>query len=358
MPPSEAPSTLQDAGLTEPVPTGMQRHDLFRASAAFAVSDDRLAAWQVASSLALFVLALAVSAWIEPWPFKLLMTLPMTAMVIRLFVLQHDAGHLALFSTRTANDRVGRLLSVVPGIAYHAWRSEHNWHHAHQGKLDARGIDLFASPMTRKEALADPEKARRIAKSVSALSVFVMGGFSLLIARKRPDAFFMFRPAYRHAVPDRERLIRSVWQGDAAHLLWNLFLMAALGPVTWGLVYAPAVLLAGGIGAWLFFLQHHYERTYFEHDDAWRFADAACQGASYMRLPWPLPWITANVGCHHVHHLNPRIPNYKLEAARRAIPELAAVAPLSWHDMRHGFEALFWDEDAKRLLTLEEALAT
>lgn len=354
---TDATTSLPDAGLSEPVPAVVRRNDLFVASAAFAVSDDRIAAWQVISSLALFVAGLALSAWIEPWPAKLLMTLPMTAMVIRLFVLQHDAGHLALFSTKRCNDIVGRLLSVVPGIAYHAWRSEHNWHHAHQGKLDARGIDLFASPMTRREALADPEKARRIAKDVNALSVFILGGFSLLVARKKPDAFFMFRPAYRHAVPDRERLIKSVWQGDLAHALWNVLLIAVLGPVTWLLVYAPAVLLAGGIGAWLFFLQHHYEHTYFEHDGDWRFADAALQGASYMDLPWPLTWITATVGCHHVHHLNPRIPNYRLEAARRAIPELAAVKPLSWYDMKHGFKALFWDEDAKRLLTVDEALA-
>jgi omega-6 fatty acid desaturase (delta-12 desaturase) len=33
-------------------------------------------------------------------------------------------------------------------------------------------------------------------------------------------------------------------------------------------------------------------------------------------------WFTGNIGFHHVHHLNSRIPFYRLEEAMKAIPEL------------------------------------
>src|SRR5690349_11107562 len=91
-----APDHALDQGLAEPVPEAVRRQSLFQASQAYAKSDDRLAAWQVASSLALFVGLLALARGLDPWPLKLLLTLPATALVIRLFVLQHEAGHLAL----------------------------------------------------------------------------------------------------------------------------------------------------------------------------------------------------------------------------------------------------------------------
>src|SRR5258708_12519057 len=38
--------------------------------------------------------------------------------------------------------------------------------------------------------------------------------------------------------------------------------------------------------------------------------------------PGPImAWSTANIGYHHIHHLNPRIPFYRLPEAVAAIPE-------------------------------------
>ena len=50
----------------------------------------------------------------------------------------------------------------------------------------------------------------------------------------------------------------------------------------------------------------------------WSFATASLAGTSYLRLPRLLQWFTGNVGFHHVHHIDPRIPNYRLEECHNA----------------------------------------
>lgn len=328
--------------------------EVLSASRRFATAHSGLAAWQVLSTCTLVAMALVGTAL----PGLLgLMALPVLAgLLVRVFVLQHDCGHLSLFGSRRANDAVGSLLSVVTGVPYEAWRTEHNWHHANQGKLSHRGIDRVNSPMTREEARADPLRAKARAGLIGPVSVFVLGLYSLLISRKRPRGFFPFRPGFRWPLTNRAALVRSVWMTGVAHLLWHATLVASLGGATWAGMVLPAYLLAGGLGATLFWVQHNFERTYHASDDSWQFVDVALRGSSYVRLPQPLRFFTANIGLHHVHHLNPRIPNYRLEEARRAIPALADVAALAWYDFGRCFTHLFWDSAAHRMVNLAEAL--
>lgn len=320
----------------------------------YAVGHDGVASWQVSSTLALLLALWTWGALAAPWQSWPALGLLASGLLVRLFVLQHDCGHQSLFSRRALNEAAGRLLAAVSGVAYHAWRSEHNWHHAHQGKLSHRGVDGMNSPMTREEALADPEKARATARAISPWSVGVLGAASLLILRKRPREFFQFREAFRWPVPDRDRLVKSIRWTNLGHLAVHAGVFAALGALPWLALYLLPLALAGVLGSWLFWVQHNFEQTYYADDATWRFADAGLHGASYLRLPGPLAWFTASIGLHHVHHLNPRIPNYRLEAARAGIPALAARPPLTVSDLRHSFDHVFWDEAAGRMVPLPE----
>ena len=86
------------------------------------------------------------------------------------------------------------------------------------------------------------------------------------------------------------------------------------------IVWAPAALLAGSVGIWLFYVQHQFENTYWQRHGEWSYAEAALRGSSYLKLPKLLQFFTANIGLHHVHHLNPRIPNYNLQRATTPTP--------------------------------------
>jgi len=85
----------------------------------------------------------------------------------------------------------------------------------------------------------------------------------------------------------------------------------------------------------LFYVQHQFEPTYWEHDERWAYDAAALQGSSYYRLPKLLQWATGNIGLHHIHHLHPRIPNYRLQQALDEHAELRQVPTLTlWDSFR------------------------
>ncbi len=81
------------------------------------------------------------------------------------------------------------------------------------------------------------------------------------------------------------------------------------------LVHGTIFLIAGSVGIWLFYVQHTFEDSYFEEDKDWEYVKAAVEGSSFYKLPKILQFLTGNIGFHHVHHLSPRVPNYKLEEA-------------------------------------------
>lgn len=177
-------------------------------------------------------------------------SLALVGTIIRLFVLQHDAGHQSLFTRRRVNDLAGTCLSFLTGVSYEAWKTEHAWHHNHQGKLSHRGVDRMNSLMTAAEAREGPDAARLRARKISAHSVFFLGAVSLLILRKVSGGYFQFRPNFRWPFYGRVRMRRGVLLTNIGHLALHLAGFAALGG-RWLLVLL-ALWIAGGLGASLF----------------------------------------------------------------------------------------------------------
>ena len=113
---------------------------------------------------------------------------------------------------------------------------------------------------------------------------------------------------------------------------WSAALCWLIGWRDFLIVWAPAALLAGSAGIWLFYVQHQFEDAYWQSGDEWSYADAALRGSSYLKLPKVLQFFTGNIGLHHVHHLNARIPNYNLQRAHDSNPIFAGVPTLSFWD--------------------------
>ena len=102
------------------------------------------------------------------------------------------------------------------------------------------------------------------------------------------------------------------------------------------LTYFPAMYVAASGGIWLFYVQHQFDTTYWAPHPDWDYFTAAIRGSSYLRLPWLLRWFTGDIGVHHVHHLSPRIPNYRLRRCHDENPIFHSVTVLTWRD---GFRA-------------------
>jgi omega-6 fatty acid desaturase (delta-12 desaturase) len=142
----------------------------------------------------------------------------------------------------------------------------------------------------------------------------------------------------------------------------NLALATVIGLLCWLVgwedflvVELPSALIAGSVGVWLFYVQHQFEDAYWQNSDGWSYDDAALRGSSYLKLPRPLQFFTGNIGLHHIHHLNARIPNYNLQRANDASPIFAAVPTLSLWDGLRSVRFKLWDEQAGRLVTFAQA---
>jgi omega-6 fatty acid desaturase (delta-12 desaturase) len=138
----------------------------------------------------------------------------------------------------------------------------------------------------------------------------------------------------------------------------NLAIVLAVGGLCWLigwqnflLVEAPLIPLAGGAGIWLFYVQHQFDDVYWERSEDWSYADAALRGSSYLRLPRVLQFFTGNIGFHHVHHLNPKIPSYHLPRAHDETPVLQRVPRVSLWDGLRAVRFKLWDECAARLVS-------
>jgi omega-6 fatty acid desaturase (delta-12 desaturase) len=123
------------------------------------------------------------------------------------------------------------------------------------------------------------------------------------------------------------------------------------------LVELPLVILAGGCGIWLFYVQHQFDDTYWERTPDWDYTDAALRGSSHLALPRVLQFFSGNIGFHHVHHLNPKIPNYNLQRAHEEQPMFRSVPSVSVSDGLRATQLKLWDEHARRMVTWQQARA-
>jgi omega-6 fatty acid desaturase (delta-12 desaturase) len=152
-------------------------------------------------------------------------------------------------------------------------------------------------------------------------------------------------------------LRNSVLQTNAALVIIVGALCWLVGWQKLLIVWSPAALLAGAVGIWLFYVQHQFEDAHWERRGDWSYADAALLGSSHLKLPKVLQFFTGNIGLHHVHHLNARIPNYNLQRAHDATPIFAGVPTLSIWDGVRAVRFKLWDEEARRLVTFAQASA-
>lgn len=286
------------------------------------------------------LLSLEVGYWLT-----LLLAVPTAAFLNRLFMIQHDCGHGSFFRSRRIRDAIGTCIGLLTLVPYEYWRKTHAYHHAHSGNLDFRGfgdIDI----LTVTEYLALPP-ARRLAYRLyrHPLVLFLVG----------PAFHFLVKHRYPWDIPrDWTRAWGSVWWMNLVLTLLVAVMALTIGIERFLLVQLPLTMVACSMGVWLFYVQHQYEQTYWHRQERWDFFDAALLGSSYLVLPRPLQWLTANIGLHHVHHLSSRIPNYRLEEAMLANPELREVTRVTLGDSVRLATLTLWDEESERLIAFRE----
>lgn len=319
--------------------TGPELRSLVAATRPF-IKEKPARSWYYVLSTFLILAGALTGAALAPWPWRLIGTVVASLVLIRGFVLFHDHMHGALLR----RSKIAHAIFVVFGLLMltpsRSWRSSHNYHHAHVGKVEGSSRGNFWL-MTRRDwdqASTWTRLYYRFARSVWVILfayVFVFG-FSITISP-------LIRNPKRHwdsaiSLALHGGIITGIWlwQGAAAALL------VVIIPMT----------ISTMIGAYFFYAQHTYVGMDVLPDDEWTIAKAAVASCSYLKLGRFMKWVSGDIGYHHVHHLNAAIPFYRLADAKRAIPELKdpIITTLGPRDILRCLRLKLWDEDKRELV--------
>jgi omega-6 fatty acid desaturase (delta-12 desaturase) len=171
----------------------------------------------------------------------------------------------------------------------------------------------------------------------------------LLMLFVGPSLVFMFERRF----PQRgmsKRIFVSVVVTNVALAGWAIGWSSVLGWQTFLVIQGTTLVAGGAVGAWMLYIQHQYEDTYYERPGDWQFELAALKGSSYLRLPRPLAWAVGNANFHHVHHLSAKIPNYRLRAAHEQQPMFAQTPVVTIRNSLAALRLKLWDEESGALV--------
>ncbi|HEX9565106.1 MAG TPA: fatty acid desaturase [Gemmatimonadaceae bacterium] len=308
----------------------------FRASSAGRASSQMITTFvPLAAAFALMFWGVAHAWWLT------VLLLPVTALFfVRTFIIMHDCSHGSFTASRRANEIIGFITGVITLTPFAQWRRDHALHHASSGDLDRRGHgDVDTLTVDEYRSLNRWGRFRYRVYRNAFVMLFVGPIYLIAHHRLKPPA-------------DSPRTAK----GPGVHVT-NLAIVAMIGTLTWIvgwqamlLAYAPVVYLASIMGIWLFYVQHQHDAAYWENHEEWDYVTAAMHGSSFYRLPAVLEWFTGSIGRHHVHHVDPRIPNYRLKAAHESVPEFRAVPVLTFRASLRTTSLKLWDPDQQKLV--------
>lgn len=314
---------------------------LVNASRPFAEEHVQTSWFHLLTSYALLLALLALAA-LPSLPFLARLAASVTAglTAVRVFILYHDHMHGSLLrKSRVANALLsffGLWVLAPPGV----WKQTHNYHHAHTAQIIGSHVGSY--PMMTVDMWMRATPTQRLLYRIVRHPLNMLFGY-----------FTIF--AYGMCVSSFLRSPKRCFDSLLALVLQAVFIAAFIryGSVeTMLLAHLLPLMVATSLGSYLFYAQHNFEGMHLAPRQEWTFTKAALESSSYMKTGPIMGFFTGDIGFHHVHHLNPSIPFYRLQEAMRAIPELQqpAVTSLSLKDIRACLQLKLWDPTAGRMV--------
>jgi omega-6 fatty acid desaturase (delta-12 desaturase) len=322
----------------------MSRPKWYFATAQFEHPILRKSIWQIINTLVPYFLLWYVMVRTMqlgyPYWVILLLAIPSGLFMVRLFILFHDCAHRSFFSSTRANRIFGYISGVLTFAAYDKWRASHWRHHATVADLDRRGSGDFWT-MTKQEYL-ESSKWKRLVYRLA----------------RNPFVVFILGPIFIFLIYQRVPIgAQSKQESNSVHLTnLGILVVVLLAGFTFGfrtyvLIQLPILFIGGMLGLWLFYIQHNFMGMYWSRREGWDRIKAAMKGSSFYKLPNVLKWFTGNIGYHHIHHIRPLIPNYRLEECYDAVPDLKEIEPLTIGKSLRSLRLHLWDESNNKLVS-------
>ncbi len=309
--------------------------------------------WQMANTLIPLIAVWTAMYFCLGVSYALVLTLALLAagLVVRAFSIQHDCGHGSFLPWRVGNAFVGRLCSLATLTPFANWSRHHLLHHLTWNNLDRRdsGMDIYSACLTVDEyrMMSRWQRLRHRLVQHPVIAQVLLPPLIFVALYRIP---FDTPRAWR-----RER--RSVWMTNAALAALYLGLGWAVGFRDMVLVQAPIIGFAGILGVWIFSLQHRFKGAIWMRAGAWSPSTASFAGSSFLKLPKVAQWFTGNIGFHHIHHFDTRIPNYRLEECHNGDASMRAVPTLGMREGLVAWRYALWDEAAGRMTRIADVAA-
>ncbi|MGR3759688.1 fatty acid desaturase [Roseobacteraceae bacterium NS-SX3] len=304
----------------------------------FCEKDNRLASLSYFGTFAVYFAALYLAiAHVDRWYILLPAGVVFAFAAVRLYVLQHDTGHHSLFETRLQNEIAGHVLSPFTFAPFEVMKQNHNLHHANVGNLEHRETGEIHTMTLREWQQA--------------------GVWERLVYRLYRNPFVLVPAGAAFTYFIRYRWPKNTLQfGVFGVILHNLVIIAmlallyAVAGATGVLVWLAFSFLGGMIGVFLVYLQHNFEDTYWDRRPDLNPQLAALQGSSCLDFGWFFDFAVANITLHDIHHLNARIPSYRLRRCHYSLPPEAAPRRIKFPEAMRALGLKLWDEEQNRLV--------
>jgi len=318
--------------------------DLIESTRPFVAESRARSWWAVLSTTALLAVAAAVLWRPFFWPLRLLCSVAAGLLIVRQFVLFHDYMHGALLRGSKAARVILYPSAIFTMTPPRVWRETHNYHHAHTAQLVGSSIGSFATMTTQQWQEATP--AQRLRYKLIRHPLTVLCAYFTIFMLDMCVMAFLRSPRKRW-----DSLLALAFNWGMTAFLWIRF-----GFATFAFVYFIPLAVACAVGAYLFYAQHNFEGLVIQKREAWCYDRAALHSSSYMEGGPLLNYFTANIGYHHVHHLNPCIPYYRLPEAMAAVPELQnpSRVRLTPGVVAGSFQLKLWDPQLGRMVGYPE----
>jgi omega-6 fatty acid desaturase (delta-12 desaturase) len=288
------------------------------------------------------VAAIAGTFWNFHLAAKIACSILAGLLVLRFFVIYHDQQHHAILPNSRLAEVLMRIFGILILSPSSVWRSSHNHHHNHNSKL--RGSHIGSFPIMTKAQYLSSSKGARFQYLFMRHPVTILFGYIFI---------FLYGMCLYPSLT-KVRLHIDCLVAFVVHIALASVITIFLG---WQALLLSLIIphfIGSAIGSYLFYAQHNFPSVSFRDNAGWTYETAALESSSYLKTGPLMAWFTGNIGYHHIHHLNSRIPFYRLPEACAGIPELQAPKTTSFHpaQMLRCLRLKVWDVEAQRMVGL------
>ena len=318
----------------------LQGKQIILATKPFA-KENRAKSWlYTISTLLLLIAALFGTVYNFHWSLKIASSILAGLVIVRLFVIYHDHQHKAILDKSPLATFIFTLFGFYVLAPTGIWSASHDYHHKNNCKLFSASIGSYPIYTKHKfDNLSAGEKRHYL---------FIRHPLTILFGY---IFTFMYGMCIKSMINRFSKNIDSL-VGLMLHISYQVTVFYFLGWQTWVLICAIPHFISGAMGSYLFYAQHNFPTVTFVGNEEWTYEGAALDSSSFMKLNPLMHWFTANIGYHHIHHMNSRIPFYRLPEVWDAVPEMrtAKTTSLKIKDIWACLKLKVWDFDNKKMV--------